>query len=87
MFQKDKVASPQLANFVVLIALNRLCTLTFWTIYPWVFSWRYPDNRGVQMASEIINLLIISDFLYYFIKAKIRGENFVRVPQSSFEDV
>jgi hypothetical protein len=86
MFQKDRVASPQLANFVVLIAVNRLCTLAFWTIYPWIF-WRYPDNRGVQMASEIINLLIISDFLFYYVKARLRGEEFVRIPTSAFEDV
>jgi hypothetical protein len=87
MFQKDKIASPQLANFVVLVAINRLCTLTFWTIYPWVFHWRYPDNRGVQMASEIINLLIISDFLFYYVRAKMRGQDFVRIPTSAFEDV
>ena len=80
MFQKDRVASPQLANFVVLIALNRLCTLGFWIVYPWVYYWRYPDNRGIQMLSEFINILIISDFLFYYVRAKIRGEGFVRIP-------
>merc|ERR1739848_211950 len=30
MFHQDKRVSPPLANFVVLTALNRLCTLTFW---------------------------------------------------------
>ena len=87
MFQKDKVASPQLANFVVLVALNRFFTLAFWTVYPWVFHWRYPDNRGIQMLSEVLNLFIISDFLYYYVRAKLRGENYIKIPTSLQEDV
>ena len=86
MFQKDRVASPQLANFVVLMAINRLCTLGFWTVYPWIYHWRYPDNRGIQMLSEVINLLIISDFLFYYVKAKIRGERYVKIP-AGFQEV
>jgi len=82
MFQQDRVVSPQLANFVALTALNRLCTLVFWTAYPYIFWNRYPDNRGVQMASEILNLLILSDFLYYFIKARIKGQNVVIIPSA-----
>jgi ER lumen protein retaining receptor len=80
MFQKTRVASAQLANFVAMIALNRICTLLFWIVYPWIFHWRYPDNRGIQMASEVINLLIISDFLYYYVRAKLRGDSEVRIP-------
>lgn len=79
MFQKTRVASAQLANFVAMMALNRICTLGFWIVYPWIFHWRYPDNRGIQMASEVINLLIISDFLYYYARAKLRGDEVVRL--------
>jgi len=74
MFQKDKRVSPLLANLVVLTAANRLCTLMFWVTYPKVYVWRYPDNRGIQMASECLNLLILSDFLYYWARSKFRGE-------------
>lgn len=74
MFQKDKRVSPPLANFVVLTAFNRLCTLLFWISYPRVYYWRYPDNRGIQMASETINILILSDFLYYWVRSKMRGD-------------
>jgi hypothetical protein len=81
MFQQDRVVSPQLANFVALTACNRLFTLIFWISYPYVFWNRYPDNRGVQMASEILNLLILSDFLYYFVKARLRGQQVVVIPQ------
>lgn len=74
MFHKDKRVSPLLANFVVLTAMNRLCTLAFWVCYPLVHMWRYPDNRGIQMASEMLNILILSDFLFYWLRAKMRGD-------------
>mmetsp|Transcript_13335 Transcript_13335/g.38301 ORF Transcript_13335/g.38301 Transcript_13335/m.38301 type:complete len:263 (+) Transcript_13335:102-890(+) len=74
MFQKDKRVSPLLANFVVLTALNRMFTLVFWIAYPRVYIWRYPDNRGIQMASEGLNLLILSDFLYYWARSQWRGD-------------
>lgn len=74
MFHQDKRVSPLLAQFVVCTAINRLCTLTFWASYPWIWTWRYPDNRGIQMASECLNLVILSDFLFYWIRSKIRGD-------------
>lgn len=74
MFHKDKRVSPLLANFVVLTAVNRLCTLSFWIFYPMVNYWRYPDNRGIQMLSETLNILILSDFLFYWVRAKWRGD-------------
>merc|ERR1719161_23425 len=82
MFHQDKRVSPPLANFVVLTALNRLCTLSFWVCYPMINLWRYPDNRGIQMASESLNLLILSDFLFYWVKAKLRGESEVVIGDS-----
>lgn len=82
MFQQDRVVSPQLANFVALLAVSRLCTLVFWVSYPYVYWNRYPDNRGVQMASEILNLAILSDFLYYFIKARMQGQNVIVIPSA-----
>jgi hypothetical protein len=85
MFQQDRVVSPQLANFVALTAANRLFTLVFWVAYPYVFWNRYPDNRGVQMTSEVLNLLILSDFLYYFIKARMKGQQVVVIPHGMNE--
>lgn len=85
MFQQDRVVSPQLANFVALTAANRLFTLVFWLAYPYVFWNRYPDNRGVQMTSEILNLLILSDFLYYFIRARMKGQQVVVIPHAMNE--
>lgn len=82
MFQQDRVVSPQLANFVALTAANRLFTLIFWVSYPYIYWNRYPDNRGVQMTSEILNLIILSDFLYYFVKARMKGQNVVIIPSA-----
>jgi len=75
MFHQDRRVQPLLANFVVLTAVSRACTLTFWIAYPWVFVWSYPDNRGIQMVSETLNILILSDFLFYWLRAKLRGES------------
>jgi len=75
MFHVDKRVSPLLGQFVVLTAINRICTLSFWYFYPWVFLWRYPDNRNIQMLSETLNILILSDFLFYFVRSKLRGES------------
>jgi len=74
MFQHDKRVDSQLASFVVMIAVNRLCTLLFWTGLPILVKWAVPTNRPIQMALEALNLLILADFLYYWGRAKLRGD-------------
>jgi len=74
MFQSGRVVSKTLGNFIGFTALHRLFTLTFWVVFPLVHNFRVLDNRWIQMTSEIINLLIIADFLYYYIRSFIRGE-------------
>jgi len=74
MFNKDKCVPSLLATFVVLVAVGRICTLAFWWSYPMVYPWRTPANRGIQIGSETVNLLILSDFLYYWVKSKLLGE-------------
>lgn len=81
MFHSTNKVSSLLANLVVLTAFNRLCTLLFWISYPRVYLYRYPDNRGIQMASECLNLLILSDFLFYWARSKWRGEKEVILPE------
>eukprot|EP00927_Polykrikos_kofoidii_P051178 TRINITY_DN44982_c0_g1_i1.p1 TRINITY_DN44982_c0_g1~~TRINITY_DN44982_c0_g1_i1.p1 ORF type:complete len:264 (-),score=30.00 TRINITY_DN44982_c0_g1_i1:91-882(-) len=74
MFNQDKRVSPLLANFVVLTALNRFSLLTIWVSFPWVYPHQSPDNRTRQIVSEALNLLILSDFLYYWVRSKLRGD-------------
>lgn len=69
MFQKSDACPALLGDFVLINAVNKCCTLAFWTLYPSVFG-RHPDNRGIQMVSEIMNLLILSDFLYYYFRSR-----------------
>lgn len=74
MFQKEKRASSLLGTFVVLVAVGRLCTLLFWVMLPiLVGKWSVPTNRNVQICLEIFNIAILSDFLYYWGKARVRG--------------
>lgn len=77
MFQHDKRVDSRLASFVVMIAVNRLCTFLFWSFLPFlvVHKWAVPTNRSIQMALEAMNLLILADFLYFWVRAKIRGES------------
>merc|ERR1712226_1447856 len=75
MFHKDKRVPSLLATFVVLVAAGRLCTFLFWWLYPWVYRWNVPTNRSIQMCLEIGNLVILSDFFYYWVRAKLRGQD------------
>lgn len=75
MFHKDKWVSQLLGWFVVMVALNRCCTLTFWVIYPWINPWSSPANRTTQIITEFLNLAVLADFLFYWARAKFRGES------------
>jgi hypothetical protein len=76
MFRSDKRVDKNLATFVVAVAVSRICTLIFWTLLPYflVQKWAVVSNRPIQMKLEIVNLLILSDFLYYWVRAKLRGD-------------
>merc|ERR1712137_265020 len=84
MFQHDKRVDSQLASFVVMIALNRMCTLLFWSFIPFLVAsrWAVPTNRPTQMALEALNLMILADFLYYWARAKLRGEKDIILPSA-----
>jgi hypothetical protein len=87
MFQKEKRANALLGNFVICIAVNRFCILLFWFLYPTMNYGRRPDNRGIQMASESLNLLIAADFIYYYARSKLRGDKGDIILGSFVDDV
>jgi len=75
MFNKERRVPPLVASFVVMVAIGRLCVFAFWLSYPYVYPfYPIPANRTVQMGVEALNLLILSDFLYYWARAKLRGD-------------
>lgn len=80
MFHQDKRVSPIMGTFVVLVALGRVFTLTFWVAFPIVHPFAVPANRRIQIASETVNLLILSDFLFYWARSKMRGEKDIILP-------
>eukprot|EP00397_Hematodinium_sp_SG-2012_P050501 GEMP01058733.1.p1 GENE.GEMP01058733.1~~GEMP01058733.1.p1 ORF type:complete len:256 (+),score=31.08 GEMP01058733.1:62-829(+) len=82
MFQRDRVVSKCLGNFIVCTALHRACTLSFWLCFPIVYTGRHMDNRTTQISSEILNLLILSDFLYYYVRAQMRGDKDIIIGDS-----
>lgn len=83
MLHQDKRVSPLLANFVVLSAMTRACTFTFWVAYPHIYIFRSPHNRGIQMAVEALNILILSDFLFYWVRSLVRGDREIIIGDSS----
>eukprot|EP00931_Biecheleriopsis_adriatica_P031885 TRINITY_DN18650_c0_g1_i1.p1 TRINITY_DN18650_c0_g1~~TRINITY_DN18650_c0_g1_i1.p1 ORF type:complete len:258 (-),score=41.19 TRINITY_DN18650_c0_g1_i1:184-957(-) len=80
MFQQEKRVSSSMAAFVIAVAASRLCVLGFWTCFPVVYPMLSPSNRGIQMASETVNILILSDFIFHWAKSKLRGEKDVVLP-------
>jgi len=73
MFHQDKVVPPLLSNFVVLVAAHKSLVLLFWTAYPSLKGGVAPPNREVQLVFELVNLVILSDFLYYWFRSKLYG--------------
>ena len=60
---------PALADLVFCVFLSKFFTLLFWFLYPYIHRGRHPDNRGVQMAAEGLNMAILSDFLVVYVMA------------------
>lgn len=80
MFHKDKWVSQTLGWFVAFFAAGRMCTFTFWLCLPLVLdSWRVPPNRTIQLVCEVGNLLVLSDFMFYWARSKLRGEQRIRL--------
>merc|ERR1719263_2547225 len=86
MFRSDKQVDRNLATFVVAVAVSRICTLLFWTLLPYflVQKWTVLSNRSMQMKLEVVNLLILSDFLYHWVRAKMRGDKEVNLGVDCF---
>jgi hypothetical protein len=80
MFHHEKRVPPIMAWFVVMIAIGRICVLSFWVTFPLVHIWHVPTNRGIQMGTEILNLVILSDFVFHWAKARLNGQKDVVLP-------
>lgn len=72
MFHQDKRVPPLLANFVVFFALHKMLVLVFWAAFP-IIKGTTPPNRTIQMIFDMLSLVILLDFLYYWAMSKLRG--------------
>lgn len=39
-----------------------------------------PSGRGIHLATEALNILILLDFLYHYVKAKLSGQEDIALP-------
>lgn len=78
MFYHDKIVAPLLANFVFFFGVHKLLVFIFWFIFPYVTDFN-PINRNIQLGFDGISLLIVTDFMYYWFRAKYHGQRDVVV--------
>lgn len=78
MFHKDKVVSPLLGKFVLCCAATRFFMLIFWCLLPY-FHRINARNRWIQISTETFNVMILSDFLYYWVRSTVKGEEEIRL--------
>ncbi|CAD7936710.1 unnamed protein product [Amoebophrya sp. A25] len=67
--QKRRKVPVLLGDFVILQVAARICTLTFWIMFPLVKGWT-PRNYIVSLGTEFFNLILVADFCYVYLKAR-----------------
>eukprot|EP00397_Hematodinium_sp_SG-2012_P022715 GEMP01023554.1.p1 GENE.GEMP01023554.1~~GEMP01023554.1.p1 ORF type:complete len:298 (+),score=22.12 GEMP01023554.1:100-894(+) len=80
MFHKEKTVSFQLGNFVFFIICHRLFVIVFYTLYYTTF--RLTSASLIKhVAFEFFNILIAADFVYFYIRAKLRGDRQINISE------
>lgn len=77
--KRPRTVSALLGNFVICLLIARILALAYWLSFP-LFHVEAATGRGVHMFTELLNLFILSDFLYYYLKAKLKGLQYVTLP-------
>eukprot|EP00919_Chromeraceae_sp_WS-2016_P063748 GHVR01150885.1.p1 GENE.GHVR01150885.1~~GHVR01150885.1.p1 ORF type:complete len:270 (-),score=25.46 GHVR01150885.1:18-827(-) len=77
--KRPRKVSNLLGDFVVLLFMARMCALIYWLSYPLFHPGSVP-SRGLHIGTEILNIIILADFLYHFAKAKYRRESDISLP-------
>lgn len=77
--KRPRRISTPLGLFVVFLLGARVSTLLYWLLTPLAFR-AYPTGRGVHISTEILNIAILVDFLYYFAKSKALGYPSIVLP-------
>ncbi|KAJ1607465.1 hypothetical protein OJ253_2345 [Cryptosporidium canis] len=77
--KKPRKVSSLLAHFVAFILLARLLMLLYWIVYP-LFKYSVVPGRRLHIFSESLNVIFLSHFMYYFLRSKLLGENYIFLP-------
>jgi len=77
--KRPRKVSGILGNFIIFLLMARLCALTYWLTYP-LFKRGAIPSRGLHIATESLNILILIDFLYYYLVAKAKGMADISLP-------
>eukprot|EP01066_Platyproteum_vivax_P013700 Platyproteum_vivax@DN618_c0_g1_i1.p1 len=77
--RRPRRVSQPLGRFVVLMLLARICSFSYWYTDPWFHRVGLP-GRGVHLVTEALNILILLDFAYHFVKSSTKGYREVQLP-------
>ncbi|KAL8432432.1 hypothetical protein Efla_000209 [Eimeria flavescens] len=68
-----------LGTFVAMLFCARTLAFIYWISFP-LFHRGQPTGRGIHLATEALNIVILLDFLYYYVKAKLSGQEDIALP-------
>eukprot|EP00923_Selenidium_pygospionis_P036122 GHVN01063372.1.p1 GENE.GHVN01063372.1~~GHVN01063372.1.p1 ORF type:complete len:263 (+),score=9.79 GHVN01063372.1:52-840(+) len=77
--KRPRRISKPLGTFVVLLLLARVFTLVYWATFPQLAG-ETPVGRGVHIVTEICNVAILADFVYYYLASASKGLPSVYLP-------
>mmetsp|Transcript_22163 Transcript_22163/g.55883 ORF Transcript_22163/g.55883 Transcript_22163/m.55883 type:complete len:386 (-) Transcript_22163:44-1201(-) len=69
MLYKTRRIPALLGDFLMFQGVAKGCTLLFWVLFPSVNGWS-PHNHNMATLTEFFNLLVLSDFIYFYIKSR-----------------
>lgn len=77
--KRPRKVTNLLGTFVAMLFCARMLAFIYWLSFP-LFHRGQPTGRGIHLATEALNILILLDFLYYYIKAKLSGQEDIALP-------
>ncbi|KAK6590566.1 hypothetical protein RS030_152390 [Cryptosporidium xiaoi] len=77
--KRPRKVPPTLIQFVSFILLGRLLMLLYWLLYP-LFREALVPGRLLHISSELMNALLLSNFIFYNIRSKIINEKGETLP-------
>ncbi|PFH35303.1 hypothetical protein BESB_061900 [Besnoitia besnoiti] len=77
--KRPRKVTNLLGTFVALLFFARVFAFLYWITFLW-FHPVLPSGRGVHLVTEALNILILLDFLYHYIRAKLAGERDISLP-------